>query len=274
MASKARHLLIPYCAFLVLLYVPSVYLHLHHTELGPAEIAKVTVWGLVGGRALTGWLGVFWFVTCLFIVQQLMNVLAVRFSMRWIGVFMLIFLVGAYANSILFPWAWLPWNANVVLMAAPVFYLGWLAKSERLEIPLALAVIGVLISICLLMVGIDSSLDMKYSMYGIPVLTLSSALCAIQLLIRISRWVSDIRVISSVLAALGESSMMIMYCHQPIQMIMRDYLSVSDPIVRFVAAIAIGFLIYKGALISRITKIVFLGGADRSALNSTSLTKA
>jgi len=267
--SKIRHLLVPYFTFLVLLYVPNVYIQLHLAELNFFEIAKAIARSLVGGRALSGWLGAFWFITCLFIVQQLMNALAIRFSMRWIGALMLTFLAGAYINSIFFPWAWLPWNANVALIAAPLFYIGWVAKSEKIEIPLILAFIGILISIGLLMDDIENSLDLKNSKYGIPFITILSSLCWIQLLIHISKWISGIKIISGILATLGEASMIIMFCHQPIQMIMHNTFGFSDPIVRFTTSIGISYFIYKASLLTRITRLVLLGMADKSALTST-----
>lgn len=271
--SKFKHFLIPYFSFLVLLYVPSACLQIYHAGFDSDEVLKAIARGLIGGRDLAGLQGVFWFVTCLFIVQQLVNALAVRFSMRWIGGLMLVFLVGAYANSILLPWLWLPWNANVVLMAAPLFYFGWLAKAKNLEIPTVLSVVGVSISVGLLLLGVDSSIDMKHSIYGIPVLAILSALCAIQLLVNLSKKISEFKFLSSFFGVFGDASMMIMYCHQPIQIIMRDKFGILDNATRFFTALVISLLLYKGASIFRATRFFLLGISHGSDLNLSSVNK-
>lgn len=65
-------------------------------------------------------ISVFWFITVLFLTQQIFNflVLNVRNS-GWFNSIIFSSLIFSYVNSIIFPYFWAPWNANVVLAALP-----------------------------------------------------------------------------------------------------------------------------------------------------------
>ena len=84
---KTLHLMVPYFWYLVLLSLP---LHLQEIfrgakpDVGAADVlaalADLTLKKLYGGDYLVGWFGIFWFVTCLFLTQQIYNLLRQKLS--------------------------------------------------------------------------------------------------------------------------------------------------------------------------------------------------
>ena len=259
--KKARHLLLPYAAFLLLFFVPELLeaaRHLLFHGPGNAQMLKATLWG---GRRLQGWGAVFWFVTCLFATQQLMNWLFKRWRPPVVGLAMLPLLGLAYVNARYFPSASLPLDLNVVLMAAPLFYLGWLCRDRQLVLPAPWALAGAALGAALIAAGYDNSFDMKNAAYGIPVVTLASAVCASALLMRAARWLAQFGWPARALSRLGAASMVIMYVHQPVQLTLVQEFGVDDPWLRLACALVIGLLLF--GLLSRYALLgrLFLGTA-------------
>lgn len=240
-SDKAIHLLVPYFSFLLLIYGP----------LAIAEIIKhglyanIVLPAVIGGRALGGWFGVFWFVTCLFAVQQSMNILLNKYSLRTVAWTMLLFLAIGYVNSVHFPGFWLPWNLNVVFAACPFFFVGHLAQKIDINHFLPVCSLGALLAVLLLVVGYENTYDMKYAEYGIPVVTLLSAISMIGVLICVAKKLSSQAVLNRMLSKCGEASMVVMFLHQPVQMALMNTGGVSDKNVRFVAATLVSILVYQ-----------------------------
>jgi polysaccharide biosynthesis protein PslL len=171
LTKKAFHLLVPYVAFLCLIYVP------YETKeilTGKETIAKGIARPFLGGRYLIGWTAVFWYVTCFFLVQQVMNFLVNKVSKKFIGLLMLVSLLISYAINKLLPHFGLPWNADVVFAALPVFYLGYLYKDiqgdpGKYKILLFVLLAGV---IAFTYYYPANTYDMKTGNYGIPFVTL------------------------------------------------------------------------------------------------------
>ncbi len=76
-SDKAIHLLVPYFSFLILIYGPLAIEEIIKHGL----YANIVLPAIIGGRALGGWVGVFWFVTCLFAVQQLMHIILNKYAL-------------------------------------------------------------------------------------------------------------------------------------------------------------------------------------------------
>ena len=77
-SDKILHLIIPYLCFLIPLYIyfnPIIF-----SESTSKEILLYFFRPIVGGIKLSGALTVFWFVTCLFLVQQIMNFIVINFN--------------------------------------------------------------------------------------------------------------------------------------------------------------------------------------------------
>lgn len=238
LTKKSFHLLVPYAAFLCLIYVPY---EIKEILTGKETIAKGIVRPFLGGRFLVEWTAVFWYVTCFFLVQQVMNFLVNKVSKKVIDVLMLVSLVISYALGKFLPGFWLPWNADVVLAALPIFYMGYLYKGiqgdpGKYKFLLFVLLAGV---IAFTYFYPANTYGMKSARYGIPFVTLFSALVVVLSLIEISKMIAAHPLASKPFNEFGTASMIIMYLHQPVQFIALEYFHIVDPVVRFFIALAI-----------------------------------
>lgn len=217
LGRKSLHLLVPYGFFMALLYMPVLYQSLDDDQ----ALSQALLDMVLGGRALISGLAAFWFVTCFWATQQLFNVLLTRLSLRTTGIIMLAMLGLATVNQWFFRELWLIGNVNVILMAAPCFYLGHLVAHYRIDVErprvlLLTAGIGVLSMWC---VHADPhfTMDMKYADYGMPVLSLLGAFAITLVLMALSRQLARVPVVSRGVGLIGEASMVIMFLHLSIQ---------------------------------------------------------
>lgn len=254
--SKIIHLIIPYFAFLVPLYFyfnPMVSL-----DSTWNEIAIYFARPLIGGIKLSGALTAFWFITCLFIVQQLMNLIFLKFEKRTINILMIGSLLLSYLNSFYFPNFWLPLSANIVLAALPIFYIGYLFKTKEYQINEGLLfALGILTIVFTYFFPVNKY-DMKNAIYGIPIITLASSIIITLLIKLLSSKLSQINVVSKPLSELGNASLVIMFLHQPLQILINNYVT-SDKTIRITFAIIISYWIYLILNKFYWSRAVFLG---------------
>lgn len=254
LTKKAFHLLVPYVAFLCVIYVPY---EIKEMITGKETMAKALVRPLLGGRFLIGWTAVFWYVTCFFLVQQVMNFLVNKVSKKIVAVLMLVSLVVSFAiNKVMPHFPGLPWNADVVLAALPVFYMGYLYKGMQGDPGKYRWVFFVLLVVVAMLTYYypANTYDMKTGCYGIPFVTLFSALLVVICLIEITKVVATSPVVSKPFNEFGTASMIIMYLHQPVQFIALEQFSIADPIVRFFLAFGVsmgGFYLLNSFAIGR-----------------------
>ncbi len=272
--NKTLHLIVPYFSFLILVYIPGAITRLPYYSINSKLIENLILIAkpfVLGGRMLTGWSSVFWFVTCLFLVQQIMNILINYFSKITIIVFMFLFLGLSYVNSIYYPDFWLPLNANVVFAAAPIYYIGYLCKEYKIEPNAFVIVMFSIVAVLILFVGYDNYYDMKYAKYGIPFVTIASSISLIFLFISLSRVLSEShKLLRIFFSKVGDASMMLMFLHQPVQMILRDFANIGNPEIRLVAAIAFPYLLYLFALSNKYGR-AFLLGSQKDFINISGL---
>jgi fucose 4-O-acetylase-like acetyltransferase len=258
--SKALHLLVPYACFLALVYPYQVdFILAGHPALTTHTLALLILAPIVGGKLLIGPATVFWFVTCFFVTQQLVNFLIVRFNQRQVVLFMCSSLALAYANSLLLPRFWLPWNVNVVFAAAPLFYLGYLARQRAFRTPLWASAGLAILSLVLFSSGHLVVPDMKAANYGTPVLALLFSVAWIFSLMALARGVHAVPVLGPGLKALGAASMVIMYAHQSMQLLIQRLLGIDNPTLRFVGAVVGCYLLFVLLNRWRSTRMLFLG---------------
>jgi fucose 4-O-acetylase-like acetyltransferase len=238
LTKKAFHLLVPYAAFLCLIYVPY---ETGEILRGKETIAKGIVRPFLGGRYLIGWTAVFWYVTCFFLVQQVMNFLVNKVSKKIVGLLMLVSLVISYAINKLLPHFGLPWNADVVFAALPIFYLGYLYKGIQGDPGKYKWLLFVLLAgvITFTYYYPANTYDMKTGNYGIPFVTLFSSLVVVLCLIEIVKIISKYPPASKPFNEFGAASMVIMYLHQPIQFIALEHFHVLSPVARFFIALVL-----------------------------------
>ncbi|PWV49843.1 fucose 4-O-acetylase-like acetyltransferase [Chitinophaga sp. S165] len=238
LTKKAFHLLVPYVAFLCLVYVPY---EMREIFTGKETIAKGIVRPFLGGRYLIGWAAVFWYVTCFFLVQQVMNFLVNKVSKKIIGLLMLVSLVISYAINKFLPSFGLPWNADVVFAALPIFYLGYLYKGVQGDPGKYKWMIFVLLAVVVTFTYYypANTYGMKNGEYGIPFVTLASSLVIILSLIELVKIISKYPLVSKPFNEFGIASMVVMYLHQPIQFIALEHLHIVNPFARFFIALVL-----------------------------------
>lgn len=244
LGRKSLHLLVPYGFFMALLYMPVLYQSLDDDQ----ALSQALLDMVLGGRALISGLAAFWFVTCFWATQQLFNVLLTRLSLRTTGIVMLAMLGLATVNQWFFRELWLIGNFNVILMAAPCFYLGHLVAHYRIDVErprvlLLTAGIGVLSMWC---VHADPhfTMDMKYADYGMPVLSLLGAFAITLVLMALSRQLARVPVVSRVVGLIGEASMVIMFLHLSIQVALDHHGLVEALAPRWLLMLLLPVLLY------------------------------
>jgi len=240
--DKAARLLLPYAVFLVLLSGPDVMAVLSSGTTRDALAFAAS--RVAGGKTLYGWLAAFWFVTCLYLTQLVVNACVVRWRARTVSMLMAGMLVLAYANQLLLPRAWLPWGANVVLFAAPIVYLGMRLRSQLdgrawwLALPIAAA------GLVLAFAHLVEAPDMKYSRYGTPVLALVLGMAVVMALVVFARrWLAS-GLVAVGLARLGEASLLVMFLHMAIQQTLDQRAGVHDVSLRIVIALLLPTILH------------------------------
>lgn len=257
--KKSIQLLIPYLVYLTVLYVPQEVIHILR---GEDTVIKGLIRPVIGGKMLFGWVSVFWFVSCFFITQQLLNYVLSRFSKAVVVRIMLACLVLAYTNQILFPKVWFTWSLNVVFLSLPVMYLGTIYRKNQLWFNSEVLAIFCFVVVVFTWFDDQNTLDMKSNYYGIPLISLTSGLILIAGLVQILKGINRSNVLLMLFAKLGAASMTIMYLHQVIQSCMKQFLNVDSQIFRFVAAVLIPLAVYNCVSRSVFGRAFFLGSVS------------
>ena len=237
--KKMVHLIVPYFFFLIPLYI----YFMDFPSSNIKEIAIYLIRPFFGGNLLFGYFGVFWFITCLFLTQQLMNYLISKFDSKKVSLLVFGMLIISYLNAFLFPKLWLPWSANVVFAAGPIFYIGYLYKNGKIKIGDMMLLIAGAIVILFSHFYPKNIYIMKDAVYGIPFITLISSIVLTLNIKFISTKLSNYRIPHKVFSELGKASMIIMFLHQPIQMTIQSGYTTNE-LIRFSIATVLSYLIY------------------------------
>ena len=257
---KSIHLLVPYAAFLFLIYPfanpPNI------STLNFSELLIYLIKPIIGGRFLTSIVGVFWFVTCFFLVQQFFNLILIKIknNNHLIYVFIAI-LILSYVNSFWFPNFWLPLNINVVFAALPIFMIGYFVREKNIEIPLIPLLILFTIVLFSQFYLENNTYDMKYSNYGIPFVTLFSSVIFILFIKKLAVWLNKIPILSTSLIMFGKASMIIMYLHLPVKYFIESFFDFNLALV-FILSTIIPFILYLLFVRYPVTKGIFLGSKN------------
>jgi len=241
LAGKVRSLLKPYLCFLVILWPLEV--------LMSAPPGTALTWDrlalpmLMGGRWLNGAAGPLWFLTCYFLTGQLAHFLLRHCAPAVWAALGALMLGAAYLGAWLFPGWLLPWSAEVVLFAAPLYLIGYAARNMQLSRWAALWALLTAAGAALYLAhlnGLTNTLDMKSGVYGIPVVTLASALGAVALLAVFCQRIADTRA-GRVFAALGAASLTILAVHQLVQLFIAKELGIMQAGPRIVGALVVSW---------------------------------
>ena len=222
--SKIISLLIPYFFYLALFSLPKTFFLLQSviTDLSIQNLLEMIVFvlkRLYGGRLLGGVYGVFWFITCLFITQQIFNFISNKLlnkSMVFFLCFVLYFI--GFVNQIYFIDIKFPWDVNVCFCSIALYasgkYFGRFIFKESNNCILILAILMSCISFLLIYFDFEIQFDMKNVYYGYFAISPLFAISITLLIGKVSKGISTIRYISSILSCAGRASITIMFTHQ------------------------------------------------------------
>jgi polysaccharide biosynthesis protein PslL len=243
--TKARSVLLPYVCFLVILWPLEL---LMSAPPGAAwDWERLLVPMLFGGRWLNGAAGPLWFLTCYFMTQQLVHFLLRHCAPAVWAAAAAMMLACAYLAAWLFPGWSLPWSADVVLFAAPVYLIGYAARHQSLGRWSALWVLLTIGGAALYLArlpGLANTLDMKFGVYGIPLVTLASALAMVALLALLSQRIATSRA-GRVLASFGAASMTILAVHQLVQLFIAKQLGIMQAGPRILGALVVCYAVHQ-----------------------------
>lgn len=257
--KKFYQLIIPYFSFLIVLLLP--YIFKLSFEMNTNELIQLIFDSLKGGVWLKGWFSVFWFVTCLFIVQQVYNLMFNYLNGYLIHVVILFSCAFAYINMFLFPSLHFFWGANVAFMALLFFYIGHIVSEQGLKKYLfskkifLLSIVSCFFSLWLL--GIYS-VDYKFAIYGPFLVGISVSVLSVLILANIANVLSACRLIRIPISYLGMSSLTIMFLHQPIQISLK-YFQFTGLLLLTVLTVIICLICHYLINLFGVTRLAFLG---------------
>lgn len=263
--KKVYHLLIPYFAFLFLLSIPD-----YIVCIKPAgklnAILSFTIKQIYGGRDIYGWFDVFWFVTCLFLTQQLFHIIHRSCKNKALFIFIIIISLFIYANicQYITPLR-LPlfWGINIVPLAIFFFYIGHIAPEKFLHNKTILIayILLLLLFILLDMQGIiDHELKMKWEAYGIPILNILLALSGIIIAFHLSNLFYRIKFLQVTFSELGKASLIIMFSHQAIRQIVFSRLHfIKNDWIIIIVTLACCYCLHYVFTLLPLTRKIFIG---------------
>ncbi|BAB51279.1 acyltransferase family protein [Mesorhizobium japonicum] len=262
--KKVASLAVPYVAFLLVLTLAVISRRTLLRDF-PArwELGEMAVNDLLGGMRLWRDFGVFWFVTCLFFTQLIYNEIAnwtkSPGSPRMLG-FVAFFVLLGYA--IQFEWQMnsSPWAVAAVPIALCCYWFGHLLRTYQFRPGTLWSFVA---AVCALAVaeaasGAEIQFNMKYSIFGPPVLGLLIALALSLALLMLVRKAAAVEKLAVPVAKLGEASLVIMFLHQFFQFSLRDF-GVSNEAVIMAFAVSGPFAIYLLLRRSTLLSPWFLG---------------
>lgn len=249
---KALSLLIPYFAVFFLLapfLIP---------DFGIYPI-KLYIWGgiRINNQILNPTFVPMWFLTTFFLTQVIYHILNTMFKLKHLHWLCLII----YITSFFFNKS-LPWGLNMVLTTIPFFHLGRIYKDHKDSINkyrvflCGLGILGLIIAFFIP----EIRYDIYALKYGIPIISFIFSCASIYLVIEISKLMIRNKVLSMIFSELGKASLVLMYIHFPIAIILNKLSLFNPPLIKSaLLVILIGYLIYVICMQFKTTRILFLG---------------
>lgn len=268
--KKIKTLLIPYISFGLLLIVFQNLIRLINGSFQFNSFIKDGVRLIYGGQMLTGYFAVFWFVTCLLITQLVFSliVLYVKKTPFQLLVIFVLFII-AHLETRLLPSSFnLPWNIDVVLFSLFFYAFGYYSKLyfpyyyKRISTLLIFGVINITFIIIQHNEIMNYTLDLKYRVYNNILLDIVIPASFIVTIGTLSYWLSKSRYLTSFLAYLGISSLLIMYLHLPVNLFLGNFIDYGILIFTLLGVI-IPSLVYFLLKSNEYFSFLFLGSVRR-----------
>lgn len=280
--NKAISLLIPYFVYLGIFSAPNFARLATGWVKDPTfesalHLGKEVVKVIWGGRLLTGVLGVFWFVTCLYITLQVYNYIYNRFSAkRTILLLACVLYVLAMVNQNAFQWLSFPWGINIVLCSLFFLSIGHIFgqkifTSHEYKL-IVISLLIALVSAFLVFEGYKMSFNMKYSYYGWFVLSPAAAIAFTHLIAVVSHGMKRLEYVKDFLAYSGKASATVMFTHQFFHVRFEKYSSDFPwgmSLLIFFVCIGIHYLLS----LSAVTRLLFLGSRHDLKLLTSKFNK-
>lgn len=264
--KKFLSLIVPYVAFLALILIMialrSAVLHVPNPYFSREGIKAV----ILGGEYLKSDFGVFWFMTCLFLTQNLYNAMLLRWkdpaSPQIIAVVALLYALG-YALWLAAPELGTPLAIGVVPFGLPFLWFGHLMKQGRLGLrgAWALCIIVIFIAVIAVLYGVHFGMDLKYAEPGPPVIGMALAIAITWLFFQLMKAVCMVPGLSRPLDVIGAASMTVMFLHQFVHFTLREIGVTSEPVL-IAAGVALPMIFWLIVKQHPWSSMLFLGTAQ------------
>lgn len=273
---KFRRLLVPYFSFLILLSIPDYALCVKTAHNGPApgiinQLVSLTLTKLYGGRDLYGWFDIFWFVTCLFLTQQIFHICHTlckgnAVTLAGIMLFFYGYTVADYFTGV----EQLPlfWGLNVVPMAVVFFFMGYIQRRityRSFHFYLSLGTLAA--AIFMQQKGIIThAFNMKWAAYGIPVVNVIVAYGCILVLMKTAQIIAHSTAASFLFSELGKASIIILFMHQAVHLSLTSRFGAIQGFVLITTIVAALYFMYCVCASSKVLSHLFIGGKQRFSI--------
>lgn len=255
--KRVRSLLVPYAIYLGLFTALRYLEEVLHGNLSWHWYMKDIGVLLFGGRFITGYYGVFWFITCLFFTQVLFQLMFLIFKTTKTRLLCILLLYvishveGWYVNTLGGSepslHVHIPWNVDASLLALCYYSIGYYAKAYLKQIPALLTGICVLLTIgCVTLqeLGLlDYHLSMKYIAYDYHTLDLFIPIIMIVSYCGIFQLITSAKILS-VLSFINHRGLAIMYMHIGVNKILLQFMDYGN-VMYTIAGVTIPLFISK-----------------------------
>lgn len=257
--KNAKRMLLPYLVFFLLIGTKDIILSDNRID-AIGDYAKLLIWG---GNHMKGELSVFWYIDVLFISLMAFNFMCLRKVPTY-------FYVLLYLLSFLVDWldVNLPWNIQSLPLALCYMYVGSLFREHYAPqdighiLSVNKCVTGGVVTIAVICVpGIY--LDIKYNMYGVPVLSFLLSIAVVVYLALLCGRLKPAWPLTSFLAYCGKASLFLMFIHQAIRF---SLLFIRDNYIIFVLTVILSVLSYYLASRFKLGRILLCGENSQSVI--------
>lgn len=224
--SKLHRLMLPYALTMAVLYPlqewhssPERYRQFSDYLQSAGEM-------LQGGHMVSGWVGVHWFVTTLFLSQILLYGLSYLPKLAQWAAALLFYGFALYLDRD-HPGLFLIFSVNSLPGALCFVLLGLLSK-KRLESvkiwALALCTLLVVAQCIAVLRGMSFAFDLRNHQVGVPLISLVLACAWIYLLYGLCGFLARKAPLAGLVRVLSQRSMELMYLHMPLAVFLADYI--------------------------------------------------